>query len=125
MFGFYFVPVWGLPDSFTIGVMDERDWKRFRQLAPVALERFCGRVLAEAKGVADAPGLSSHERYLKLYKLMREQDRELASAFDDHRRSTAKVKLARICSLGLLTEEEFGSFSEETRELVLDLTGGP
>jgi hypothetical protein len=56
---------------------------------------------------------------------MKEQDRELAFAFDDHRRATATVKLARICSLGLLSEEEFGSFSEETREIVLDLTGGP
>lgn len=102
----------------------ERDWKLLRQLAPVALERFCERVLAEAARITNAPGKTNHERYLELYKFMRAQDRDLAAAFDDRRRSNAKVKLAKIYSLGLLTEEELGAFSEETREVVLALTSG-
>lgn len=99
----------------------EKDWKLLRQLAPVALERFCGRVLREATAVANAPGKTNHKRYLELYKLMKEQDRDLASAFNDDRRSTALHKLARIYSLGLLTEDEFGAFSEETRDTALFL----
>lgn len=99
----------------------EKDWKLLRRLAPVALERFCARVLEEAARIGTAPGRTSHERYRELYQLMRQQDRELAAAFDDHRRSTAIFKLIRIHSLGLLTEAELGAFTEETREVVLTL----
>ncbi len=101
--------------------LPERDWKLLRQLAPVALERFCDRTLREATAIANAPAKTSHERYLQLYKFIEQQDQDLASAFDDHRRSTALLKLARIYSLGLLTEEELGAFSEETRETALFL----
>jgi hypothetical protein len=41
------------------------------------------------------------------------------ASIDDHRRSTVLAKLARLYSLGLLTEEELGAFSEETRETAL------
>jgi len=99
----------------------ERDWKLLSQLTPVALERFCARVLAEAARITAAPGKTSHERYLKLYKLMEKQDRDLAFAFNDHRRSTALIKTARLHALGLLTEGELGAFTEETRETVLFL----
>jgi hypothetical protein len=96
----------------------ERDWKLLSQLTPVALERFCARVLAEAARITAAPGMTSHERYLKLYGLIQQQDRDLAFAFNDHRRSTALVKTARLHALGLLTEDELGAFTEETRETV-------
>lgn len=76
----------------------ERDWKLLRRLAPLALERFCGKVLAEATEIAAAPGKTSHQRYLELYKFLREKDKDLASAFDDHGRSTAMLKIARIHS---------------------------
>jgi hypothetical protein len=100
----------------------ESDWKLFRRLEPIALDRFCSRVLDEAARIAGEPGKTSHERYLKLYKFIREQDRDLAAAFDDHRRSTALQKLAQIYALGLLTEAELGDFTEGTRETVLFLT---
>jgi hypothetical protein len=92
-----------------------------RELAPVALDRFCSRVLAEAARIMGKPDATNHERYLELYRLMRARDKELAAAFDDHRRSRALIKLARIYSLGLLTEEELAGFSEGTRETVLVL----
>lgn len=101
--------------------LPERDWKLLRKLAPLALERFCERVLSEAAAIVNARSQTSHERYLQLSKLIEAQDQDLAAAFDDHRRSMALWKLARIRSLGLLTEEELGAFSEPTRERVLSL----
>ena len=71
--------------------LPEKDWKLLRQLAPVALERLCDKILKEAMAIAQAPAKTSHERYLELYKLIQEQDRDLAFAFDDHRRSTALI----------------------------------
>jgi hypothetical protein len=49
---------------------------------------------------------------------MEQQDQDLAFAFNDHRRSTAFIKTARLHTLGLLTEDELGAFTEETRETV-------
>lgn len=96
----------------------ERDWKLLRELAPSALERFCNQVLRSAKQIADSPGVSSHERYLKLYRMIQKEDRALAEAFNDHRRSTALWKIAEIRSLGLFSEEEFSRFSEQTRQFL-------
>jgi hypothetical protein len=103
------------------GDFPERDWKLLRRLAPVALERFCAKVLAEATEIAAEPGRTGHQRYLNLYRFLREKDKDLAFAFDDHRRSTAMLKIARIHSLGLFTPEEFGEFSERTRDTVQSL----
>jgi hypothetical protein len=99
----------------------ESDWKRFRQLHPIALERFCQRVLAEVEKLTSATDKTSHERYLAVFQLIKRRDRELANAFDDMRRSTALRQLACIRSHELLTEEEMARFSPETRGAVQGL----
>jgi hypothetical protein len=96
----------------------ESDWKRFRQFQPLALDRFCQRVLAEVTRLAADTRVSNHERYLAVFKLLQRRDEELADAFNDLRRSTALVQLARIQFQELLTEEEFARFSPETRASV-------
>jgi hypothetical protein len=42
----------------------------------------------------------------------------LVAAFNDFKRSTAFMQLARMRSLGLLTDEEFADFSLETQSIV-------
>ena len=96
--------------------LKESDWKLFRRLRAVALDRFCQRVLDEVTRIANDSGRTAHERYLATYQLMRDRDRALADMFDDPRRSTAVFQLTAIHSRGLLTEEEFAGFSPETRE---------
>jgi hypothetical protein len=98
--------------------ISEADWKIFRQLHQVALDRFCERVLAEAAQLASSPGKTAHERYVGLYRLFQRRDRELAELFDDLRRSTALLRLLGIRSQGLLTDEEFARFSPEARAVV-------
>ncbi len=100
------------------GQVPEADWKVFRQLRPVALERFCRRVLDEVVDLAAKDGGSSHDRYLAVFKLVKRRDKALADAFDDPGRSTALFQLAHIRGHGLLTEEEFARFSEATRTRV-------
>ena len=99
----------------------ERDWKWLNRVRQAALERFCERVLREAAKIAAASTCTSHQRYLQLHELIQERNRVLASVFDDHRRSTALGEAAQIHSLGLLTEEEFAGFSDQTRELILQI----
>jgi len=96
----------------------ESDWKIFRQLHAVALERFCQRVLDESERMRGDMTRSAHERYVAIYQLFHERDKEVASLFNDLRRSNALWQLAAIKAHGLLTEDEFARFSQETQNLV-------
>lgn len=98
--------------------ISEPDWKLFRQLHTVALERFCAAVLAEVARLTANAGKDAHARYLDVYKLLQRRDKELAEAFNDLRRSTALQFLAILRSQELLTEEEFARFSPETQSAV-------
>ncbi|HEV3237164.1 MAG TPA: hypothetical protein VGZ25_09265 [Gemmataceae bacterium] len=99
----------------------ESDWKIFRDLQPLALDRFCQRVLLEAAEQISDSGKTSHERYLGLYRLLKRRDKELANAFDEPSRSSAIIQLAKIQHEGLLTKEELARFSAETRNAVQGL----
>src|SRR5688572_13632324 len=104
----------------------ESDWKLFRELRAVALDRFCHRTLAELGRLANDSTKSHHERYLTVFELLRRRDRELADVFDNPGRSTALLQLALIQSRDLLSKEEFARFSPETRASVEGLPGrGP
>jgi hypothetical protein len=103
--------------------ISETDGRLFRQLHPVALERFCQRVLEERARLWSGPGKSSHQRYLAVFKLMERRDREVAETFDDLRRSTALRQLVLIQSQDLLSAEELGRFSSQTRGAVQILRG--
>jgi len=99
----------------------ESDWKIFRKLHEVALERFCERVLTEVGRAAESRGKTAHERYLANFKLLKRRDAQLADAFNDMSRSKMLLHLARIQAHKLLTDEEFARFSPETREAVRGL----
>src|SRR5690349_11680615 len=97
------------------GDISERDWKIFRELHSVWLERFCDNVLNDAKRELGKTRDSKHESYLALYKLLQRRDRELANACNDFRRSTAVVQIAIIRKTGVITTEELERFSAEMR----------
>ena len=101
----------------------ESDWKIFRQLRELALERFCQRVLEESDRLRSDAGQSAYQRYIAIYQLFRERDKELAEIFDNPRRSMALLNLGAIKVRGLLTEEEFARFSEETQNSIAVLLG--
>jgi hypothetical protein len=50
--------------------ISEPDWKVFRELQRVALDRFCQRVLAEVERLIADSQKTNHEHYLALYKLI-------------------------------------------------------
>jgi hypothetical protein len=103
--------------------ISESDWKLFRQLREIALDRFCQRVLSEIDRLAADAQKTSHERYLAIHRHLKRRDEELASAFDDPRRSTALQQLACIRAYTLLTEEEMLRFNRDTREVAEVLAG--
>ncbi len=101
----------------------ESDWKLFKQLHPVALERFCQKVLSEVAQINSENTKDFHQRYADIYIIMQDRNDEMAQTFDNPRRSSALIQLAAMRSHNLLTEEEFGRFSEETRGVVEVLLG--
>jgi hypothetical protein len=96
----------------------ERDWKIFRGLSEMALDRFCARVLAEISAVVADTSKSNHDRYGEIYGVMRNRDRELGQAFDCMSRSKAALQLLLMFRMNLITEEELEQFSEATRKYV-------
>lgn len=99
----------------------ESDWKRFRQLHPIALERFCQQILNEIERVNADDSLSFHQRYLDIYKIIERRDKELAESFNDLRRSTALMQIVFIYGRGLLTDTELSGFSQEVVSVVTSL----
>jgi len=98
--------------------MKESDWKRFKALRQLALERYCERVLLDIGCVGADAGKSQHERYLDIYRLIHDRDEELGRAFNGLSRSKAVGQIALIRSLGLFSDEEFAGFSEELRSIL-------
>ena len=96
----------------------ESDWKLFRELHPILLNRFCQRVLTRVAELASNDSQTPHERYLELYELIRKSDRALAGAFDDQRRSTALLQLRIMHAHDLLTEAELARFSPEAKNTI-------
>jgi hypothetical protein len=98
--------------------MREKDWKIFRELHDITLDRFCDRVLSEVTEITSDRTRGSHERYLQLFKRLRERDDELATVFATFRRSQALTGLAAMRVRNLVTDEEYSRFSDETREKI-------
>jgi len=97
------------------GDISERDWKIYRSLHPVALERYCDRVLAEVSTLVSDTSKTPRERYLAVYKLIQERDAMLDHVFDFMRRSTALRQLGQMRLHGLISDDEFARFSPESQ----------
>ena len=91
----------------------ESDWQVFRGIRGIALDRSCQRVLQELDRISGDATLSHHQRYLKIYQHIREQDREIALGFDHNSRSHAFDQVLFFRSRRLLTDEEFSRFSPD------------
>jgi hypothetical protein len=99
----------------------ESDWKVFRELRQIALERFCKRTLEEIQSIVRDGSRTHHERYLAVFRLLRRRDDELAHAFNDPRRSRVIGQLVAIYASGLLEPDELERFTERTRATVESL----
>lgn len=96
----------------------EEDWKLFRELREVALDRFCKHALNELRRLLLGGSQRNHERYLAVFRVMKERDRTLKRLFDDPRRSDMLWQLAVIRGEGLVTPDEMAPFSAEVRQSV-------
>lgn len=98
-----------------MNAIKESDWKHLRELKPVALDRFCNRILLDIQEASSDPEKTPHQRYLMVYKIAKDRDNELGNIFDDLKRSNAVGKLFLMRGKSLLTDEEWNGFSDEIK----------
>ena len=96
--------------------MKESDWKIFKTIKDIALEKYCTLVLDESQDVISKQDENVHNKYLLLYKLLQNRDKQMALLFDGHRRSKAWLQLIAIRSEGLADETLLAKLSDEFRE---------
>jgi hypothetical protein len=97
----------------------EADWKIFRELHELALDRFCARVLDEVlKTIAGGDDKTNHERFLAVSEIVERRNHDMADAFDDPRPAHAIDQLVCMQRHNLLTSKEMSGFSQKTREIV-------
>jgi len=95
--------------------ISEKDWKHMRSMKPRVLNDACARILADVEAIVQKRDGRNHETYLTLWSLLKTKDAEIASMFDDFKRSTALFKLAAWYRYGLVSKSELTSFTEETQ----------
>jgi hypothetical protein len=66
-----------------MGHIPEQDWKYLRSIHDEMLEKLCRRINQGAARIAKDSSLSQHERYLRLYRYLQEQDEIVAHCFND------------------------------------------
>jgi hypothetical protein len=86
-----------------------------RSMKPRVLNDACARILADVEAIVQKRNGRNHETYRTLWGLLKTKDAEIASMFDDFKRSTALFKLAAWYRYGLVSKSELTSFTEETQ----------
>lgn len=99
----------------------ESDWKIFKVLRPLALQRYCEKVMGDVDRIISDTGRDSHERYIEMYKIVHDRDKKLAQMFDGFSRSKAVFQLVMYYENNLLDDEELARLSNETREKILSI----
>ena len=95
--------------------MKELDWKVFTDIKDKAIEKYCTLALEESKEVISDQKEHVHNRYLLLYKLLQNRNKQMSLLFDGHSRSKAWIQLIAIRNEGLADEVLLSKLSDEFR----------
>jgi hypothetical protein len=93
--------------------MKESDWKKFKQIKERAIELFCDRALDEFEEVITNNKEHPHDRYLLLYKLVQNRDKQMQLLFDGHSRSKAPLQLLAMRGEDLVEKKQLDKLSRE------------
>ncbi len=96
----------------------EKDWKKLKSLKTSALEKVCSQCLKKIHSLIEAGQNESHKTYHQLWDILRSDDEKIAQMFDDLKRSSAIFKLIAWKEYGILADNDFKEFSEETQNRI-------
>jgi hypothetical protein len=98
--------------------LTEADWKCLQKLKSIFLERLCERINQKTLGILSDPSKTAYERYLAIFEKTRRDDRDVARAFDDWRRSRLGTIILELDRQGLFTESDLQSLGPEIEEYI-------
>jgi hypothetical protein len=101
----------------------EADWKTLRGMSNVLLKRASSRALDRVEKIIEQQEEDPHKTYIKLWRVLEDEDRKIARVFNDMKRSNALMKLLDMVSYGLLTTDELDKYTKETKERLETITG--
>ncbi len=96
----------------------ESDWKKIRDMRNEILSISCDQIFDKIDNISNSRKGKEHESYLKLWKLINREDKEISIMFDDLKRSTAILKLASWKRNGLISDEKMSEFTDKTQQNV-------
>ncbi|MFO7890389.1 MAG: hypothetical protein R6V04_08620 [bacterium] len=96
----------------------ERDWKKLRSIKKDLLDVACERILKKIEYLINNKTNDNHKTYLKLWKLIRQEDRKIATMFDDPKRSNAIFQMAELVKNDFIDQKTLKEFSQETQERI-------
>ena len=96
--------------------LSKSDWKHFKAIREVALERLCARILDNVCETASDKTKTSHERFLAVYQLVNDSNRDVARGFDFLSRSRMFLQLVSMQQMNLIEQTGVEGFSEEVRQ---------
>ena len=94
----------------------ESDWKHFKAIRELALERLCDRALTDVVDKASDSSISQHERFLAVYRSIKDYNKEIGSAFDGLSRSRMMMQLCCMRNLNLIEDSELEAFTQEVQD---------
>jgi hypothetical protein len=96
----------------------ESDWKIYRQLHAVALERCFNQTVGEMERLVSDKRKTGRDRFWETFGYAKKRRETLAFLFDGLRRSNALLQLAGIRHHGYITDSEIARFSQETQDFI-------
>lgn len=99
----------------------ESDWKQLRAIKDDLLNIVCTRIFEKINKIINEQSGNEHKTYLKLWKILKEEDQEISVMFDDFKRSNAIHKLAAWKHNEVISDDLFSKLSNETQKRVLTL----
>jgi hypothetical protein len=104
----------------TMNEFPESDWKLLRKVYDSAFSRFCESSVRDAESVIDEGSLSPSDKFDKLCKGVRSNQKKLNSIFYslNYSHSNAIMILITLYNWELLSPEELNLFSQTTQARV-------
>ncbi|MBO1519410.1 hypothetical protein [Oceanisphaera pacifica] len=96
----------------------ERNWKLFRRLQAELLATASDLVFKKVERLSQDRAGKEHQSYLDLYCLIKEEDEKIAQMFNNPTRNNVLFKIGFLKQYGILSDEQFQLFSEETQKRV-------
>ena len=98
------------------GSTPEQDWKYMKKVKEELLAALFERINNQSMAILKASGQSEGDKYLTLYRHIKDSDRIVACCFDDWRRSNLIHRLFQLKRHNLLKPEHVQTLSEETQQ---------